>query len=298
MYQDYLEKYKPLLNLVHRSRSSSPQSPRDGKDVRTKKMSNGDFDTRALSILLGDKPTLQIPKPKKKSTSPSPAKRRSINKLAPKPRLFVTPGKSPVKKSCKPKCAYFPNMMPGTNKPTNKQNGPNINPHAKKIYRQIGSYDHVSSPVGAYIKGTDPHLLKNLRPKTDKMLLTPRKKQTTRSRSPKMKFRLSPKQPREEPAGTAAGDDNVANNFPHPKVHYKQSSHIRTIKETENHKGNRVNELLRSTKDKVVIRHEGRTKSVQTNHLEQPEIYYDSAEESVHIEQTARKTCSHVQKNY
>lgn len=34
----------------------------------------------------------------------------------------------------------------------------------------------------------------------------------------------------------------------------------------------------------------GRTKSVQTDSLEQPEIHYDSAEESVHIEQTARKT--------
>lgn len=42
----------------------------------------------------------------------------------------------------------------------------------------------------------------------------------------------------------------------------------------------------------------GRIKSVQTDYLKQPEIHYDSAEESVHIEQTARKTCfSRVQKN-
>jgi len=34
----------------------------------------------------------------------------------------------------------------------------------------------------------------------------------------------------------------------------------------------------------------GRVKSVKTDCLEQPEIHYTSAEESVHIEQTARKT--------
>lgn len=41
-----------------------------------------------------------------------------------------------------------------------------------------------------------------------------------------------------------------------------------------------------------------RVKAVQVNCLEPPEIRYDSAEESVHIEQTARKTYfSHVQRN-
>lgn len=42
----------------------------------------------------------------------------------------------------------------------------------------------------------------------------------------------------------------------------------------------------------------GRTKTVQKDCLDQPEIRYDSVEESVHVEQTARKTCfSRVQKN-
>lgn len=190
-YQDYLEKNKPLLDLFHRVKSYSPRIPRDRKDVQTKKMSNENFGTCA--VLSGNKSTLRTPKlsPRKKSKSPSSAKHCLTNKTGvSKPRLFVTPGKTPVNKICKSKRTYFPNMLPGTN----KQNEPS--PHAKKIYRQIGSYDHVISPVGMYIKGTEPKL-KNVRPKTDGMLSIPKRKQTTRSPSPKMMFRPSPKRSKE-----------------------------------------------------------------------------------------------------
>lgn len=61
------------------------------------------------------------------------------------------------------------------------------------------NYDTVISPVGMYIRGTDPHLMKNLRPKTDVMLLTPQKTQKTPSDPSKlqMRFKLSPKQTKE-----------------------------------------------------------------------------------------------------
>ncbi|XP_050450098.1 uncharacterized protein LOC126850801 [Cataglyphis hispanica] len=292
-YQEYLEEHKSILNLF-RPKSCSSRIP-DKKDVQTKEISRKDFGSRRL----GDKvenAILEEPefsRMRKKSRSPLLAKCSTNKLVVSKPRLFVTPGKTVVKKSCKPKRTYFPNLVQGMSKEKN------VSSHLKNIYRQIESYDHVVSPVGIYIKGTDPHLMKNLRPKTDENLLTPRKKQIMQSRSPKPKFRLSPKQTKETMTKTVVRDENIAHNFLHPKVHYKLPSHVRTIKETENRKvGNRIKELLRSTQDKVVIRHEDRIKSVQTNYLKQPEIHYDSAEESVHIEQTARKTCfSRIQKN-
>ncbi|KAM0735539.1 hypothetical protein ACS0PU_010687 [Formica fusca] len=291
-YQEYLEEHKSILNLF-RPRSCSSRIP-DKKDVQIKEISRENFGSH-----LGDKventilKEREFSKMRKKSRSPLLAKCSTNKPVVSKPRLFVTPGKMLVNKSCKPKRTYFPNLVVGMNKEKD------VSSHPKSIYRQIENYDHVVSPVGMYIKGTDPHLIKNLRPKTDENLLTPRKKQIMRSRSPKPKFRLSPKQTKETMTRTVVRDENIAHNFLHPKVHYKLPSHVRTIKETENRKvGNRINELLRSTQDKVVIRHEGRIKSVQTDCLKQPEIHYDSAEESVHIEQTARKTCfSRVQKN-
>ncbi|XP_072756405.1 uncharacterized protein [Anoplolepis gracilipes] len=295
-YQEYLEEHKSILNLFQTKSCNSPIA--DKKDVRKKEIFKEDFSSRPL----GDKAkiaTLEVPKfsgIRKKSRSPSPAKCSTNKIIVAKPKLFVTPRKTPVNKICKPKRTYFPDLVVGTN----KEKKYNISPK-KSTYRQIENYDHVVSPVGMYIKGTDPHLMKNLRPKTDEKLLTPRKKQITQSPSPKpkMKFRLSPKQPKKTMIRTVVGDENMPDNFLHPKVHYKLPSHVRTIKEKESHKvGNRINELLRSTQDKVVIRHEGRIKSVQTDCLKQPEIHYDSAEESVHIEQTARKTYfSRVQKH-
>ncbi|KMQ97191.1 leucine-rich repeat-containing protein [Lasius niger] len=300
-YQEYLEEQKPILHLLRAESCSAPRTPRtpDKKYIQKKEISREDFGTRRL----GDKikiATLEVPKlstMRKKSKSPSSPKCSSSNIVVSKPKLFVTPGKSPINKSCKIKRTYFPNLVGGMKNKEKK-----LSPHPKNIYQQIDNYDHVVSPVGMYIKGTDPYLIKNLRPKTDEKLLTPRKKQIMRSSGPKLKFQLSPKRPKKTMTRTAVGDENnenIADNFPHPKVHYKLPSHVRTIKETENRKvGNRVNELLRSTQDKVMIRHKDRIKSVQTDCLKQPEILYDSAEGSAHVEQTARKTCfSRVQKD-
>lgn len=190
-YQEYLEEHKSILNLF-RPRSCSSRIP-DKKDVQTKEISRKDFGFHRL----GDKvenAILEEPefsRMRKKSRSPLLTKCSTNKLVVSKPRLFVTPGKTLVNKSCKPKRTYFPNLGVGMSKEKN------VSSHPKNIYRQIESYDHVVSPVGMYIKGTDPHLMKNLRPKTDENLLTPRKKQIMRSRSPKPKFRLSPKQTKE-----------------------------------------------------------------------------------------------------
>jgi len=195
-YQDYLEKSKNLLHLFHRARLSSPRTPRTPRTSRTRdrkdfqaKMSNENFKTYTLSIL-GNKSTLRVPKlsPRKKSTSPSSKHCSASKTVVSKPRLFVTPGKISSNKKCKSKRTYFPNLLPETNKP-------DISPQAKSIYPQIGNYDHVVSPVGMYIKGIESRLIKNSRSKTETLSVPKRK--TTRSPSPKMKFRLSPKRSKE-----------------------------------------------------------------------------------------------------
>ncbi|RLU16325.1 hypothetical protein DMN91_012085 [Ooceraea biroi] len=306
-YQDYLEGAKPLLNLFEQSRSNTSRFSRGEKVV--KKTSKAHLGLPKSPMMRKKSPSARLGSPKspmtrKKSPSArlgspkspmtrkkSPSARRySLNNVViSKPKLFITPGKTPVKRTCtNTKRTYFPNLIAGASKQRR-----DISPHEKNVYRQIGSYDHVISPVAMYIRSTNPCLVKNVRPKTNEMLLTPRKQQITSSGSPKprMKLRLSPKEPKEETAGTAAKDENVADNFLHPKVHYELPTHVRTIKEMEGRKvGSRINELLRTTQDKVVIRHEGRAKSMKTDCSEQPEIHYTSAEESVHVEQTARKT--------
>lgn len=191
-YQEYLEKHKSVLNSFRTGPSNSYIS--DKKDVGTKEMTRGNFDSRHLGDRV-ENATLKVPKFSrmgKKSRSPSPMK-CSTNKMVSKPKLFVTPGKMSINKSCKPKRTYFtsPNLVMGMN----KKKKFNVSPHPKSIYRQIENYDHVVSPVGMYIKGTDPHLMQNLRPKTNENLLTPKKKQI-RSPKPKVKFQLSPKQPK------------------------------------------------------------------------------------------------------
>ncbi|XP_011882734.1 PREDICTED: uncharacterized protein LOC105570264 [Vollenhovia emeryi] len=143
-YQDYLEEYKPLLNQLHRLRSTS----RDAGATKTLGEKLG-----TSSVLSGHKKTLRTPRTPKLSprkTSPSSAKLSANKTVVSKPRLFVTPGKQSVNKGCKPKRIYFPNLMPKQNKQES-----NINPHAKKIYQQMGNYDHVISPVAQYIKGTE-----------------------------------------------------------------------------------------------------------------------------------------------
>lgn len=191
-YQEYLEKHKSVLNLFRTGSSIS-----DKKDVQTKEMSREDFGFRHLGGKV-ENATLGVSKfsKMKKIRGTSSPMKCSTNKVISKPKLFVTPGKTPINKNCKPKRPFFtsPNPVVGMN----KKKKYNVSPHPKSIYQQIDNYDHVVSPVGMYIKGTDPQLMKNLRPKTNENLLTPKKKQMrSPSPKPKVKFRLSPKQSKE-----------------------------------------------------------------------------------------------------
>ncbi|XP_032664075.1 uncharacterized protein LOC116840872 isoform X2 [Odontomachus brunneus] len=185
-YKEYLEEHKPLLNLLKRSESYKSRSTQSKKDVHTKKKSNV--------------ATLAVPKTPRRKNSRSPSPKTLV---VSKPKLFITPGKSPVINACKEKRTYFPNLVANPHKQEKLQKDSkkvlNISPSTQSICRRMGlNYDSVISPVGMYIKGTNPHLIKNLRPKTDEMLLTPRRKERMQSTSTKaeMKFRLSPKRPK------------------------------------------------------------------------------------------------------
>lgn len=193
-YQDYLEEYKPLLNLIQRAETCRSNSPYNKKR-------RGTCPVRAKQGNKVDVATLRTPKSSvthKGSKSPSPARYPTSKKLTTvsKPKLFVTPGKTVTGKTVyKKKRTYFHDMVD----PVQEEKS-NISSHAKSVYRQMGlNYDTVISPVGMYIRGTDTHLMKNLRPKTNEMLLTPRKTRTPSSATPKskMKFKLSPKQMKE-----------------------------------------------------------------------------------------------------
>lgn len=205
-YQDYLDQHKPLLNFLQQESLYSFSSC-EKKDIlkANKKLITENFSTTTnavTSTLSSNKEnikTLRVPKSsviRKKNTSPSSAKRNKI--VVAKPRLFVTPTKPNVTKNCKTRSnrTYFPNLAVICDENKKRRD---LSPHKSLYHREIGNFDHIISPVGTYIRGTDPHLMKNLRPKTDETLLTPRKRQTTQRSSspePKMKFRLSPKQPK------------------------------------------------------------------------------------------------------
>lgn len=188
-YQDYLEEYKPLLNLLQRSESLTSRFAQSKKDVYTKGANRATVATLAA--------------PKSSTTRGKNSRSPSPKTLAvPKPKLFITPGKTSVRRTARrEQHTYFRNLKDSPNKQGNlkkdSNKATNISPCVQSIYRRMGmNYDSVISPVGMYIKGTNPHLIKNLRPKTDEMLLTPRKEQVApfSNAKPEMKFRLSPKE--------------------------------------------------------------------------------------------------------
>ncbi|KAL0111819.1 hypothetical protein PUN28_013185 [Cardiocondyla obscurior] len=170
-YQDYLEKYKSYLLQEKLNKSYCEQ-----ENVQAEKVLNDNFGKCTLSHLSPNKKTLHQPKvsPNKMNTSPSSAENYP-RKTDVQPRLFLTPGKLPVRSNSgyRPTGKYFSNLSPRLNK--GKQL--NMNVQAGKIYSQMGNYDHVVSPVGMYIKGAP--LKKNEPPKTNEMLISSKEKQTT-----------------------------------------------------------------------------------------------------------------------
>ncbi|KAG7198621.1 hypothetical protein KM043_005980 [Ampulex compressa] len=172
-------------------------------------------------------------------------------------------------------------------------------------------------------KGTDTQLIKNVRAKTDEMLLTPVKiaSKTPNTKSPcsvssrsisksqekpPLKVKLSPKlfsTPKSHTSKVLQSNEitsnreNTPNNcFLLPKVYYTSPCQVRKIKDnTPENVGSRIKSLIGPTQSKVVIQHRGKANSARIqkgikddNSIN--EIYYNPEDESLHIEQTATRT--------
>lgn len=186
-YKDYLE----LLNLFQQAEPCNCPSPCNKKNVQVKNNIKK-TDIAACEIT-------KLPTAKKKDLNPSTKCLSAPKKTAvSKPRLFVTPGKTPNNKNNTKKRIYFPDLTTSSTKQITESN---ISPHAKSIYRHMGlNYDTVISPVGMYIKGTNPQLIKNVRLKTNKMSLKRARKEHVKqnlNQKPEIKPQLSPKKCKE-----------------------------------------------------------------------------------------------------
>ena len=318
-YQMYLERRKPLFNLLHTSNSCfTPKTTRrnnDETDLRyegTKEPAKELLNAKQPSSLGSNASTPNV-KPRDKCKSP-------LSKKVVKPKLFVTPGKTPPTPNQRKKKVYFPTMYsPGQISTL----GDNIvkSPHAKGLYRL--NYNTIISPVGMYIRGTDMQLIKNVRAKKGGLLIspggrnvktvpsitvtqaTPLKPITKTQKKTPHEVNLSPKLGGNPACGqeeitpkTPEIDSTPKTHFVLPKVSYKLPLQVRTIKKDKSPKpGTRVKKLLESAQSKVVIRHQERTNSIKKKKVSGPaeynqvyEINYEPEDESIHIEQAASKT--------
>ena len=321
-YQTYLEKQKPFFKLFQNSNPCTPDSTlKDNKspDLKYKTPdSKENFNTKKSSTKGFTLSTnLKSCSPYKSPLSKQKGKEKEEKKENIKPRLFVTPGNTPPSTNCKRKKTYFPSMASSQRNTT--RNHILKSPHAEGLYRL--NYNTIISPVGMYIRGTDMQLIKNVRAKTDDLLLTPLKKNVKATSNknlkqstplkdrneicekPTLRINVSPKLGtnyvyKPEAIGTSApeNDSTPKNHFVLPKVSYKLPLQVKTIKENKKSPkpGTRVKKLLESAQSKVVIRHKARVNSVQKQQTTTQdgvyEIHYEPEDESVHIEQAANKT--------
>ncbi|XP_076175490.1 uncharacterized protein LOC143150853 isoform X1 [Ptiloglossa arizonensis] len=304
-YQTYLEKQKPLFNSAM-SNSSIPEVTFKNKNVSSRDVKNKSSPNIKSCIYKSP-----VSRNRKKET-------KEKTKYS-KATLLFSPGKTPPNKPYKKKKVYFPSM----DSPIKDTREKNIleSLHEKGPGRL--NYDNIISPVGMYIRGTDMQLIKNVRAKTDGLLLTPVKindkvspsrnsKQSTPSKcitktpgKVPLKINLSPKlgsnQLYEQKIITSVASETNGTrqtDFVLPKVSYKLPLQVKTIKKTRTPKsGTRVKKLLQAAESKVVIRHQGRTNSIQKQknggimaNNEILEINYEPEDDSLHIEQAASKT--------
>ncbi|XP_017757047.1 PREDICTED: uncharacterized protein LOC108548545 [Eufriesea mexicana] len=321
-YQSYLEKQKPLFKLLQNSNSCATETNIKKTEKSDEKCERNTVSKKETWNIKKSpyrrKCTLLSPNVKSCNLYTSPLSKKQGNekegqKENVKPKLFVTPGKSPSNTDHKKKKVYFPNM----HSPVKHTKVRHIlkSPHAEGLYRL--NYNTVISPVGMYIRGTDMQLIKNVRAKTDNLLLTPVKRNVkislnknlkeentppkcinkSQEKTP-LKINLSPKVNvyKQEAYKNLLENDNMPkNNFILPKVSYKLPLQIKTIKENESPKqGPRMKKLLEVAQSKIVIRHQGRKNSAQkVKNLANNEVYeinYEPEDESIHIEQAANKT--------
>ena len=168
-YQTYLEKHKPLLKILQNSplTESNLKTPENSnlRHEETIIFKKGSVDIKKTSNRRKyfRSPNVSSPLTKKQGVENEEKKENTRSKL------FTTPGKNPPNKNCKQKKTYFPGM----NSPVKDTKVRHIlkSPHAEGLYRL--NYNTIMSPVGMYIRGTDMQLIKNVRAKTDHLLLTP-----------------------------------------------------------------------------------------------------------------------------
>ncbi|XP_076675978.1 uncharacterized protein LOC143373062 isoform X2 [Andrena cerasifolii] len=317
-YQMFLERRKPVFNLLQTSNSCfTPEITRRNND-RTDLQYEGTkgpvkefLNVKQPSSV---KSNILTPNVKPRNICKSPLSKREV-----KPKLFVTPGKTPPHPNQRTRKVYFPTMYSPGQKSTL---GDNIvkSPHAKGLYRL--NYNTIISPVGMYIRGTDMKLIKNVRAKKGGLLMspgvgnvktvpsiivteaTPLKPITRTQQKTPYRINLSPKLrtnpacgQEEITAKTPENDTTPKTHFVLPKVSYKLPLQVRTIKKDKSPKaGTRVKKLLESAQSKVVIRHQERTNSIKkkgSGPAEYNQIYeinYEPEDESIHIEQAASKT--------
>lgn len=284
-YQTYLEERKPLFKLFRNSNPSTPEH----SIKKTKKYECVEDIKKETSDIRENKG--QIPGVK------------GINEIR-KPKYFHTPGKPALSKGCRQKKKYF-------HSPVNENVAEEHilkSPNAKGLYRL--NYTTIMSPVGMYIRGTDPRLIKKVHLKTSDetpqknnvkaspirslRLNTPRRGIGRSQQETLPKFNLSPKIVYNQhvlPEEMSGRESPSKNEFLYPKVSYKRPLHVKTIKEgiTTPKQVSRVKKLFENFQSKVVIRHEGRINSAQKGNSAPGEIIYEPEDESIHIESTPNK---------
>ncbi|XP_043253074.1 uncharacterized protein LOC122397757 [Colletes gigas] len=327
-YQTYLEKQKPIFNLLMNSDSRVPETTFENKASvyfkNDEEIKSSDAD--CFNMKLPSKAKKNILSPNVKYTYRSPLLRNRNKETKeetqfPKAKLFFTPGKTPPGKHYIKKKIYFPAMY----SPTKDTKEENISKNSHARGPRKTSYNTVTSPIGMYIRGTDMQLIKNIHAKTDDVSLqfvkrndkassNRNSKQTTKSQNitnsktqgdMSMKVNLSSKLGTHLPYKKETSilvasevDSTHKSHFLLPKVSYKLPLQVKTIKETKSPRiGARVKKLLESTENKVVIRHQGRINSIQKQknagiiaNNEVLEINYEPEDQSIHIEQAANKT--------
>lgn len=319
-YQSYLEKQKPFFKLLQDPNSSTSNNTLENNktpDIKytTPDSKEGTFNASKSSPKGSTFSTNMKSHSPYKLLSKEKSNEKETKKENIKPKLFVTPGKTPPSKNCKRKKTYFPPLSPMKN---TMESHILKSPHAEGLYRL--NYNTIISPVGMYIRGTDMQLIKNVRAKRDDLLLTPVRKNLKKSpnknlkqstplkernetcEKPALKITLSPKIKTNYTRTPQATVTNIPENYNTPKSHfvlpkvsYKLPLQVKTIKESSSPKtGTRVKKLLECAQSKVVIRHQARVNTVQkrqnTAHDGVYEIHYEPENESVHIEQAANKT--------
>ncbi|OAD57180.1 hypothetical protein WN48_02308 [Eufriesea mexicana] len=196
-YQSYLEKQKPLFKLLQNSNSCATETNIKKTEKSDEKCERNTVSKKETWNIKKSpyrrKCTLLSPNVKSCNLYTSPLSKKQGNekegqKENVKPKLFVTPGKSPSNTDHKKKKVYFPNM----HSPVKHTKVRHIlkSPHAEGLYRL--NYNTVISPVGMYIRGTDMQLIKNVRAKTDNLLLTPVKRNVKISLNKNLKEENTP----------------------------------------------------------------------------------------------------------